>query len=271
MTGLGLFKYAVEPPSGIAALTGRLVDGINDSNVRMGYATLIITLTGETWAASGATFDAERQGIIDGITGSTDWNDDVRDNITVGSVVRTSNTVVTITMDDGYVDYLPSSDDTISVVVPASATSATGSVTATGSITITKLTGTASDLVVTVASLSAPLGRSSVTSSFASLGSEAARDALRNAPGLAYFPTTNGLIEDFSIASESSGNWHLGPGAGGFATSFYSLLMNIQFADDTTLRMVVRVGDNHPTTGQSTYWGDEGVIVGGNIGLDEAV
>ena len=95
--------------------------------------TMILNLGGATWAASGATFDAERQNIINGLTGSlgtsTDWNTAVRDNMAVTEVVRTDDDTVTITF-AAHTGYAPSAaSETVSISIPASAHSGSTAIT----------------------------------------------------------------------------------------------------------------------------------------------
>ena len=125
----------------IAAITGTIGGGATEQAVRDGGGTIIITLTDTTWVAAGVAFDAERSNIIQGLDSAQSetygWNAEVRDRITVGSVVRTSDTVVTITLTASEVAaYRVDSNETITVTVPASAV-ADGPLTATPTITIT--------------------------------------------------------------------------------------------------------------------------------------
>ena len=68
-----------------AALTGTAISGgVLESEIVTGGETIIITLTGDTWVAAGATFDAQRQNIIDGMdsaqTEEFGWNNVVKGN-----------------------------------------------------------------------------------------------------------------------------------------------------------------------------------------------
>lgn len=140
-----------------AAITGTIGDGATEQEVRDGSGAIIITLTGDTWVAAGGTFDAQRQNIIDGLDAAESetngWNAQVRDQIGVSSVARTSDTIVTVTITDTEVDsYRVDSNETITVTVPASAlVTSTSAITATPTIAITAgaesaaLTGTLSD------------------------------------------------------------------------------------------------------------------------------
>lgn len=107
-----------------ASLTGTALANIDEGDVRVGSKTIIITLNDETWVASGGTFDAQRQAIIDGLDSAqveaTGWNAEVRDKLAVGTVVRTSDTVVTITL-SAQAAYNITATETITVTVPASA------------------------------------------------------------------------------------------------------------------------------------------------------
>jgi len=108
-----------------AELTGTLTGGRQvEQDIVVGGKTIIITLSDATWVADGATFDAQRQNIIDGLDSQqselTGWNNEVRDKEVVGAVVRTSDTVVTITLTASPA-YQISATETIIVTVPGSA------------------------------------------------------------------------------------------------------------------------------------------------------
>jgi len=116
-----LIRIAV---STTAVLTGTSSDGLTETEITSGGETIIITLTNDTWVASGATFNAQRQAIIDGMDAAesegTGWNAEVRDKEVVGAVVRTSDTVCTITLTAAG-SYNITSNETITVTVPAAA------------------------------------------------------------------------------------------------------------------------------------------------------
>ena len=107
-----------------AAITGTITASVTETDIVTGGKTTIITLTGDTWVASGATFNAQRQAIINGCTSAqtelTGWNNEVRDNEAVNSVVRTSDTVCTITW-TAATSYDITAQEEITVTVPASA------------------------------------------------------------------------------------------------------------------------------------------------------
>ena len=125
MNGLNLDSGVVS-----AAVTGTVTNNISESDIVSGGRTIIITLTNDTWVAAGATFDAQRQNIINGLDSAqseaTGWNAEVRDNEVVGAVVRTSDTVVTITL-SAAAAYDISAQETITVTVPATALVTSGS------------------------------------------------------------------------------------------------------------------------------------------------
>ena len=137
MATIGPFKLHSTAAS--AALTGTLTAGVNEADIVTGGKTLIITLTGATWVAAGATFDAQRQAIIDGIDSAqaeaTGWDTVVRPAIDVGDVVRTSDTVVTITL-PAVASYDITADETLTVTVPASATSSASAIVAAPTVVI---------------------------------------------------------------------------------------------------------------------------------------
>lgn len=129
-----------------AEITGTAVvyPRISEADIVTGGKTVIITLYGgETWVASGATFDAQRANIIAGLVSNKSeaagWDAELALSriATVGNVVRTSDTVVTITLiaDAAYQITEP---ETISVTIPSSAlvASSTAMIPATSSFTI---------------------------------------------------------------------------------------------------------------------------------------
>jgi hypothetical protein len=148
----GTIKYN-EIVAGDADLTGTALDVI-ESAIVAGGNTIIITLTDATWVTVGALFDAQRQNIIDGMNSAqselTGWNAEVRDKQLVAGVVRTSDTVVTITL-DAQAAYDITAQETITVTVPATAVSGDpfgGAIEATPTFTVTQIatgvvTGTA--------------------------------------------------------------------------------------------------------------------------------
>lgn len=124
-----------------ATITGTAITGgVTESEIIAGEETIVITLTADTWVAAGATFNAQRQAIIDGLDSdgleAAGWNAEVRDKEVVTAVVRTSDTVVTVTL-TASPDYEVDSDETITVTVPAAALTAGSPLTATPTFDIT--------------------------------------------------------------------------------------------------------------------------------------
>lgn len=105
-------------------ITGTLGTYPTAEQIQQGGRTIILTLAGDTWVASGATFDAQRQGIINGLTSDRSdpygWTNIVRANQSVSGVVRTSDTVVTITL-DAFPTYYPWNLERIVTTVPNTA------------------------------------------------------------------------------------------------------------------------------------------------------
>lgn len=106
-----------------AVITGTITTA-QEADIVSGGKTITVTLSGDTWAASGAAFDAQRQNIINGLVSSQSetngWNNEVKAKQGVEGVVRTSDTVVTITL-DAEAAYSINAGETITVTVPGSA------------------------------------------------------------------------------------------------------------------------------------------------------
>lgn len=142
---MGLVAVLASPPapaSGSSVATGTLLAStISQDAIVAGGKTIINTLTNATWAASGAAFDAERRGILDAIISdlseANGW-DVQKANLNVGDVVRTSDTVVTITL-SALPNYVITTPEILTVVAPASATSDAGAIVAPEQATITHL------------------------------------------------------------------------------------------------------------------------------------
>lgn len=124
-----------------STLISQSEDGVRNATVY----NILLDLTGENWVASGATFNAQRQNIIDGITGDSSdgfgWDDEVQPNISVTRVVRTSNTRVTVEVVQ-QADYYIGTAETVSVLIPATAIDSHDSAVSAGSFTISDTTPT---------------------------------------------------------------------------------------------------------------------------------
>src|SRR3990167_483696 len=111
-----------------AAVTGTVITSLTDENsIRNGGHTIIITLTGDTWVATVGADNAITTALIAGITADGDerfgWNLVVRANMVFGDVVRTSATVVTVTLGTEPT-FSISEGETITITIPATALTA---------------------------------------------------------------------------------------------------------------------------------------------------
>lgn len=106
----------------LATLSGTITSA-TESDIVAGGKTIILTLSGDTWISAGS-FNAQRQAIIDGLTSAQSetfgWNAVPKALQGTGGVVRTSDTVVTITL-DAFSTYDIATQETITVTVPGSA------------------------------------------------------------------------------------------------------------------------------------------------------
>lgn len=129
-----------------AAITGTATASITESDIVTGGKTIIITLTGDTWVTSGATFDGQRANIASGIDSAQSeangWDAVVKAGIDVGDVVRTSDTVVTVTLDPE-ATYDITAQETITVTIPGSALTGAAQIIATPTFTVDPVGGTA--------------------------------------------------------------------------------------------------------------------------------
>lgn len=132
--------FTVDTVAFTAAITGTATAAMTEADVVAGLKTILITLTGGIWVASGGVFNGQRQAIIDGLTSAqseaTGWNNEVRANLLTGDVVRTSDTLVTIIL-SAQATYDITAQETIEVTVPATALSPGGSsIVATPTFTV---------------------------------------------------------------------------------------------------------------------------------------
>ncbi len=127
-----------------AALTGTVTAAITEADIVTGGKTIILTLTNDTWVAAGATFDAQRQNIINGIDSAqaetNGWDAEVKAKEVVGAVVRTSATVVTITL-TAQAGYNITATETITATIPATALVGGNAIVATPTFAITAVAG----------------------------------------------------------------------------------------------------------------------------------
>jgi len=132
------------PLSGAAnasvVVTGTITPSVTEADIVTGSKTIILTVTNDTWVASGATFDSQRANIIAGLDSAQSellgWNNVVQATQSVGGVVRTSDTVVTITL-DAFLTYDITATETITVTVPSTALTGGAAVIATPTFEVT--------------------------------------------------------------------------------------------------------------------------------------
>ncbi len=122
-----------------AVLSGTITTAV-EADIVAGGKTIVLTVTGDTWVASGATFDAQRSNIINGLTSAQSellgWNNVVKSLQGVGGVVRTSDSVVTITL-DAQATYNITAQETITATIPATALKLNAALVASPTFTIT--------------------------------------------------------------------------------------------------------------------------------------
>lgn len=124
-----------------AALTGTVTSSTIEQDIRTGGKTIILTLTADTFVAAGATFDAQRQAIINGIDSgqaeAAGWDAIVKAGLAVTTVVRTSDTVCTITL-SAFAAFQITATETITATIPAAALTLAGALVASPTFTVTR-------------------------------------------------------------------------------------------------------------------------------------
>ena len=108
-----------------SAITGTAVPTQTEADIITGGKTIILTLTNDTFVAAGTGpigSTADTQAIIDGLDSAqveaTGWNAEVRDKEVTTAVVRTSDTVCTITLTASAL-YNITATETITATIPA--------------------------------------------------------------------------------------------------------------------------------------------------------
>ncbi len=102
--------------------TGTSATSQTEVECKAGGETIILTLANGTWNKNTAAFEAARQAFIDGMVSAQSeaggWNLQTNDAEVVGSVVRTSDTVLTytVTADTGYAT---TATETVTITIPA--------------------------------------------------------------------------------------------------------------------------------------------------------
>ena len=145
--------FTVDIDIATSAVQTGTADDSTSADIIVGAKTIILTLTADTWVDSGATFNAIRQDIIDGLDAASSpadaWNTDVRDGtLAVTDVVRTSNTVVTITL-PATSTYDINVAEVITATIPASALEQSSiAVVASDTVDITAVSAATSRLML---------------------------------------------------------------------------------------------------------------------------
>lgn len=126
-----------------AALTGTVTASITEADIVTGGKTIILTLTGDTFIAAGTGSigtTANTQALIDGIDSAqaegTGWDAVVRPGIETTDVVRTSDTVATITL-DAEATYNITGAEIITATIPAAVLTGAVPIVAAPTFTIT--------------------------------------------------------------------------------------------------------------------------------------
>jgi len=142
---LGFHPISTAPISSLisslsAALTGTVTASITETDIVGGGKTIILTLTGDTWIAAGAlSFDLQRANIIAGLDSAQSelfgWDNVVKALQGVAGVVRTSDTVVTVTL-DAQATYNITAQETITATIPGTALTLGNAVVANPTFTI---------------------------------------------------------------------------------------------------------------------------------------
>ena len=134
--------FQVTVAAGTAALTGTVTDD-SETDIRADGSTILLTLTDDTWVTA---FNAQRQAIIDGLTsaqGETNgWNARVKPALAVTDVVRTSATLVTITL-PAVATYDITAAETITATIPAALAQSGTGIVAAPTFQVTVAAGTA--------------------------------------------------------------------------------------------------------------------------------
>ena len=130
----GDFLLKVAQP--VVTLSTTITD---EAGIKAGGDTIVLTVSNDTWVATGAAFNAQRQNIIDGLTSAgveaLGWNAEVRDKEVVTAVARTSDTVVTITL-TAAAAYDITANETITATVAATALTGAAETVATPTFTV---------------------------------------------------------------------------------------------------------------------------------------
>jgi len=134
-----------------AVITGTASSGLLEAELVSGGQTIIITLANDTWAAAGTGpigSTADTQALIDGLDAASSpalgWNDEIRDKEVTTAVVRTSDTIATITLTASALYSIADlATETVTLTIPAATL-----VTSAIDVTATPTFDVAADAVV---------------------------------------------------------------------------------------------------------------------------
>lgn len=119
------------------AVTGTFLTTPTEAEVVTGGQTIILTMTNGTWPATLST--AMKQAIIDALDSAQSeaagWDAEVRDKAATSTVVRTSATVVTVTL-PATAGYSITADEVVTVTVPRTVTNGGVKIRPVATITI---------------------------------------------------------------------------------------------------------------------------------------
>jgi hypothetical protein len=162
-------KLHIEYTIPSCALTGTVTTAL-ETDIVTGGKVITLTLTDDTWVAAGGVFDAIRDDIISGMDSAQSeaggWDAQYKANAAayVANVVRTSGTVVTVTM-SALAGYVITADETITATIPAAAVTSGLVIVATPTFTITNLSGaTVTTQSVSAITATTATGNGNVTS-----------------------------------------------------------------------------------------------------------
>jgi hypothetical protein len=129
----------IQAAAGTATLTGTATNNITEADIVTGGKTILLTLTNDTWVTAGATFNNQRQNIINGCDSAqaeaTGWDAEVKAKMAVTDVVRTSDTLVTITL-PAEAAYNITAMETITVTIPSTAVALGAAIVASPTFTV---------------------------------------------------------------------------------------------------------------------------------------
>lgn len=136
-------RILISTPTASCALTGTITASVTEADVVSGGLTCVLTLTGDTWVATvgedNAITDALIAGIDSGQSEANGWDAVVKANMVYTDVVRTSDTVVTITL-GAEATYNITSTETITATVPATALTGAAQLVASPTFTVAPVT-----------------------------------------------------------------------------------------------------------------------------------